>query len=115
MLKLHRKTPLFRRVFLLLSRAVTHVFNSWEAMPSTSEQMAMPGSRTNPALVTAHFLLKPGRRYEEAVKKFQPYDKIQEVNAEARKAPIQEGTRRFRSEDIHLREQSSGRKCLGDD
>ena len=37
------------------------VFNSWEAMPPVGEQMALPGSRTNPDLVAARFLLKPGR------------------------------------------------------
>jgi uncharacterized protein YecE (DUF72 family) len=63
---------------------VTHVFNSWEAMPSVSEQMAMSGSHTNPQLVAARFLLKPGRRYEEAVKEFEPYDAVKEVNTEAR-------------------------------
>lgn len=46
----------------------------------------MPSSRTNPELVAARFLLKPGRKYEDAVKAFQPYDRTQEVNEEARKA-----------------------------
>jgi len=55
-------------------------------MPPVSEQMALPGSRTNPELVAARFLLKPGRKYEDAVKAFQPYDKTQEVNEEAREA-----------------------------
>lgn len=68
---------------------VTHVFNSWEAMPSVSEQMALPDSRTNPDLQAARFLLKPGRRYEEAVKKFEPYDSVKEVSAEARTAAKQ--------------------------
>ena len=49
-------------------------------------QMALPGSRTNPARVAARFLLKPGRKYVEAVKAFQPYDKTQEVYPEARRA-----------------------------
>lgn len=70
----------------LARHGATHVFNSWEAMPPVAEQMALPGSRTNPALVAARFLLKPGRRYEEAVKGFQPYDRTKEVNAEARQA-----------------------------
>jgi hypothetical protein len=55
-------------------------------MPAVSEQMALPGSRTHPNLVAARFLLKPGRRYEEAVKTFEPYDSIKEVNPEARAA-----------------------------
>jgi uncharacterized protein YecE (DUF72 family) len=73
---------------------VAHVFNSWTAMPPVGEQMALPGSRTNPDLVAARFLLKPGRKYEDAVKSFQPYDKTKEMNEEARKAGaslIQEG------------------------
>jgi uncharacterized protein YecE (DUF72 family) len=70
-----------------LSRhGVSHVFNSWDAMPAVSEQFALPGSRTNPQLIAARFLLKPGRKYEEAVKTFQPYDKVKEPNTEAREA-----------------------------
>jgi hypothetical protein len=63
-------------------------------MPSVGEQMALPGSRTNPNLRAARFLLKPGRKYEEAVKTFQPYAKVQEPYPEARaagKALIAEG------------------------
>jgi uncharacterized protein YecE (DUF72 family) len=70
----------------LAKHGVTHVFNSWDAMPPVSEQMSLPGSRTNPSLIAARFLLKPGRKYEAAVKAFQPYDKTHEVNDEARKA-----------------------------
>jgi hypothetical protein len=56
--------------------------------------MASPGSRTNPNLIAARFLLKPDRKYEEAVKTFQPYDKVKEQNPDARatgKALIAEG------------------------
>ena len=70
----------------LARHGVTHVYNSWQAMPSVSEQMALPGSRTNPALTAARFLLKPGRRYEEAVKAFAPYDSVKEQNNDARAA-----------------------------
>ena len=70
----------------LARHEVAHVFNSWEAMPPVSEQLALAGSQTNPALVAARFLLRPGRTYEEAVKTFQPYDRTREVNDEARKA-----------------------------
>ena len=62
------------------------MFNSWDAMPPVSEQMALPGSVTNPAMLAARFLLKPGRKYEDAVKSFQPYNETKEVNEEARKA-----------------------------
>jgi uncharacterized protein YecE (DUF72 family) len=70
----------------LARHGVSHVFNSWNAMPSVTEQMAKPGSRPNPGLVAARFLLKPGRGYEAAVKAFQPYDATKEVNDEARQA-----------------------------
>jgi uncharacterized protein YecE (DUF72 family) len=79
----------------LARHGVTHVFNSWEAMPPVSQQMALPGSVTNPDLLAARFLLKPGRKYEEAVKTFQPYDRVKEENTEAREAGrklIKEGT-----------------------
>ena len=48
--------------------------------------MALPGSRTNPNLIAARFLLKPGRKYEQAVKAFEPYDSIKEEYPEARVA-----------------------------
>src|SRR6185369_13012727 len=83
--------------FACLARhGVTHVFNSWDAMPSVSEQMAMAGSRTNPQLRAARFLLKPGRKFEAAVKAFQPYNDTKEINEEARNsaaALILEGER----------------------
>ncbi len=70
----------------LARHGVTHVFNSWEAMPPVSQQMALPGSVTNPDLVAARFLLKPGRKYEEAVKTFQPYERVKEQDTDAREA-----------------------------
>lgn len=93
--ELRNRSWLRAEYFDCLSRhQVTHVFNSWEAMPSVSEQLALPGSRTHPNLAAARFLLKPGRKYEEAVKAFQPYDTLKEENPEARaaaKALIAEG------------------------
>jgi uncharacterized protein YecE (DUF72 family) len=70
----------------LSKHGVTHLYNSWDAMPSVTEQMAMRGSRTNPKLMAARFLLKPGRKYEEAVKTFQPYDRAKEPDPGARAA-----------------------------
>jgi glycerate-2-kinase len=55
-------------------------------MSPVGEQMALPGSRTNPDLIAARFLLKPGRKYEQAVKAFEPYDSIKEEKPEARAA-----------------------------
>jgi uncharacterized protein YecE (DUF72 family) len=70
----------------LARHGVTHVLNSWEAMPPIAEQLRLPGSLTQPQRVAARFLLKPGRGYEDAVKTFQPYNQTREINPEARQA-----------------------------
>ncbi len=86
-IEMRNRTWLAPEYFACLARhQVTHVFNSWEAMPSVLEQMEQPGSRPYPELVAARLLLTPGRKYEAAVKAFQPYDKIVEPNNDARQA-----------------------------
>jgi uncharacterized protein YecE (DUF72 family) len=73
--------------FAMLARhGAVHVYNSWQNMPSLSEQMALPGSLTNPNLAGARLLLRPGRKYEEAVKLFSPYDQLKDPNPEGRSA-----------------------------
>ena len=85
--ELRNKHFLHPEYFSVLSRhGVAHIFNSWGEMPPVSEQMALPGSLTNPKLCGARFLLKPGRKYQEAVDLFSPYDRVQEPNLEARSA-----------------------------
>jgi uncharacterized protein YecE (DUF72 family) len=64
---------------------VAHTFNSWSRMPPVTEQMRMEGSETA-NFVSARFLLKPGRSYEQAVKAFQPYREVRESVPEARTA-----------------------------
>lgn len=64
---------------VLKRHGVAHVFNSWTEMPSIGEQLDL--AWTFPADFTvARALLKPGRRYADAVKQFQPYDRVQEPN-----------------------------------
>jgi hypothetical protein len=66
-------------------------------MPPLSEQIAMPGSFTVPDFFGARLLLKPGRKYEDAVKQFSPYNRIQDPYPEGRAAGvklIKEGGRR---------------------
>jgi hypothetical protein len=48
--------------------------------------MTLPGNQTSPDVSAARFLLKPGRKYEEAVSAFEPYQETKEVNADARLA-----------------------------
>ncbi|MGH7607635.1 MAG: DUF72 domain-containing protein [Gemmatimonadales bacterium] len=62
---------------VLQRHGVAHVFNSWTEMPSIGAQLEM--AWTFPADFTvARALLKPGRRYADAVRAFAPYDRIQE-------------------------------------
>ncbi len=80
------RNPNFLRpeYFAALARhGVAHVFNSWHGMPGVEEQRALPGSLTNPDIFAARFLLRPGRKYEEAVKLFSPYDRVKDPYPEA--------------------------------
>jgi hypothetical protein len=54
-------------------------------MPAVEEQVALPGCFTAD-FNAARFLLTPGRTYEQAVEKFQPYREVKEVNAAVREA-----------------------------
>ena len=71
---------------LLARHEVAHVYNNWAGMPDVAEQMVLPKSLTHPKLCAARFLLKPGRRYQEAVDLFSPYNRIQDPNPSARAA-----------------------------
>jgi uncharacterized protein YecE (DUF72 family) len=60
-----------------------HVYNAWTRMPEISDQIAIPESRTSDLLV-ARALLRRGRPYEDAVRMFTPYDRVQEINERVR-------------------------------
>jgi uncharacterized protein YecE (DUF72 family) len=68
----------------LRAHEVAHVYNAWTRMPGISEQLAMKVSQTSDLLV-ARGLLTSGRPYEDAVRMFSPYSKVQEVNEAARR------------------------------
>jgi uncharacterized protein YecE (DUF72 family) len=73
--------------FAMLARqSVAHIYNSWQEMPGIEEQLKLPGSKTNPDFFGARLLLKPGRKYEEAVKLFKPYESIKDPYPEGRAA-----------------------------
>lgn len=85
--EIRNKTFLQPEYFEVLARhGVAHVFNSWEGMPPVSEQLNLSAGVMAPGIVAARFLLKPGRRYEDAVKDFSPYDRLREANEEGRAA-----------------------------
>ncbi len=70
----------------LRKHAVAHVWNNWSDMPAVSEQFGIVGEPPTDDLEVARFLLKPGRKYEDAVAKFKPYKITQEINDDARSA-----------------------------
>jgi uncharacterized protein YecE (DUF72 family) len=85
--ELRNRLWLRQEYFATLARhGITHIFNAWADMPPVGEQMALPGSETNPSLLAARFLLREGRNYEEAVKRFSPYSEIKDPNPEGRAA-----------------------------
>lgn len=81
---------------VLKRHRVAHVFNSWTEMPPIGEQLAQAWAF--PAdFIVVRALLKPGRRYADAVKAFEPYDRVQEPQPELRRdlmKAIQEALRR---------------------
>ncbi len=69
---------------VLRRHGVAHVFNAWTAMPGIGAQLALPW--TFPAGFTvARALLRSGRTYADAVKLFEPYDRIREPLPELRR------------------------------
>jgi uncharacterized protein YecE (DUF72 family) len=69
---------------VLRQHGVAHVFNSWTEMPPIGAQLELPW--TFPADFTiARALLKPGRKYEDAVRRFEPYDRVREKQPELRR------------------------------
>ena len=82
--EIRNESLLHPRYFEVLKKHnVAHTFNSWSRMPSVVEQVRIIGEEAAD-FVTARFLLKPGRTYEQAVKSFEPYSEIKEPNEEAR-------------------------------
>ena len=69
----------------LKANRVAHVFNAWSRMPTLREQMAHEAAYTTD-FVVSRALLRKGRQYEQAVKRFEPYEHVQDPNPEARQA-----------------------------
>ena len=68
---------------VLARHGVAHVFNSWNEMPPIGEQLDLPWTFPT-GFTIARALLRPGRRFADAVKLFEPYDRIREPQPEVR-------------------------------
>jgi uncharacterized protein YecE (DUF72 family) len=86
-MEIRNRSFLHPEYFAILSRqGVSHIYNSWDDMPPIDEQLKLAGSRTTPEFFGARMLLRPGRKYEEAVKLFSPYNEVKDPYPECRTA-----------------------------
>ncbi len=70
---------------MLSAYGVAHVFNAWTRMPEIGVQAGLPGAFTADFTVI-RALLRPGRTYEQAVSRFEPYRAVQEPHPPTREA-----------------------------
>jgi uncharacterized protein YecE (DUF72 family) len=70
---------------VLRANAVAHTFTSWARMPSLRQQLLIEEAFTAPH-TTARALLRPGRPYDQAVKRFSPYNEVKEEYPSGRRA-----------------------------
>lgn len=63
---------------MLARHGVTHIYNSWNDMTPIADQIDKAEALPAAPFVGARFLLKPGRAYADAVKRFSPYDRLKE-------------------------------------
>ena len=79
---------------VLRRHGVAHVFNSWTEMPPIGTQLDLPwtlggggggGGGGGAGFTVARALMKPGRTYAEAVRLFEPYDRVREPQPELRR------------------------------
>jgi uncharacterized protein YecE (DUF72 family) len=68
----------------LAAAGAVHCINAHPRMPDVRTQAALTGLATAPALVV-RWLLGPGETYEEAGKRFAPFDRLQEEDPAARR------------------------------
>jgi uncharacterized protein YecE (DUF72 family) len=68
----------------LAAAGAVHCINAHPRMPDIRTQAALTGLATAPALIV-RWLLGPGETYEEAGKRFAPFDRLQEEDPAARR------------------------------
>ena len=88
------RTPklLEQEYFEVINRhGVTHCFNHWQYMPDLASQMrkAADAGSLQADFFVARLLTPRGVKYQDAVKRFQPYDQLKEPNESMRKDAAQ--------------------------
>lgn len=81
-----RNPELFGAEYLdvLKSYNVAHVFNAWTRMPELPRQIDQPGAVETADFLVSRALLAHGDGYQQAVDRYQPYDRVQAPNRVAR-------------------------------
>lgn len=74
------KKPYFE---LLAKLRVGHVYNSWTRMPSIGDQLEQTDKLKLPFL-SSRVLLKPGKKYAQAVESYSPYSEIKDKHPDIR-------------------------------
>ncbi len=69
----------------LRAHGIAHVLNAWTRMPELAEQIRIEEAVTA-GFTVCRALLRRGRKYEDAVRMFKPYEEIQDPYPEGRAA-----------------------------
>ncbi len=72
---------------MLAAHNVAHVYNAWTRMPALADQVMLPGAFTAD-FTAVRALLRRGRSYEDAVRRFEPYRETQEPDFPTRDALV---------------------------
>jgi uncharacterized protein YecE (DUF72 family) len=73
---------------ILKAHGVAHVYNHWTHMPGLAEQHRMLAGTFTAPFVVLRLLTPRGVRYEDAVKRYKPYDKIVQPLPDMRKDTV---------------------------
>jgi uncharacterized protein YecE (DUF72 family) len=88
--EIRNRTFLQQEYFQCLRRhGVAPVLNSWEGTPPLADQFRLAAADQWEGALGVRLLLRPGRRYEDAVQSFSPYDQIRDPQPDTRAATVE--------------------------
>ncbi len=70
---------------MLEHHGVAHIYNQWTLMPPVTEQLRLFDPVRNP-FIAARYLLSPERAHDWAVREFEPYNQVKEIDPAARES-----------------------------
>jgi uncharacterized protein YecE (DUF72 family) len=73
--------------FACLARhGVSPVYSAWTEMPAVTRQMDLDANRSEANLLAGRFLLAPGATYAQSIADYEPFDRLQRTDEDARSA-----------------------------